>query len=218
MKSRFKGIIFDVDGTLTFTNRLIFDSFNHITQKYLGRKFSDEEIIALFGPTEDVILKEMCKDEYEVARKEYYQYYKENHNIARTYAGIETLIEDLFNDKIILGVFTGKGRTSALITLDELGLTDYFGLIVSGDDVVNHKPHPEGIKKFLEQYNLSPDEVLMVGDAPSDIKAAKAAGVSIASVIWDSYSEDEVKKLNPENIFHSVEELRGFIFKEQERS
>lgn len=212
MKSRFKGIIFDVDGTLTYTNQLIFDSFNHITKKYLGKTFSDEEIIALFGPTEDVILKEMCKDEYDIARKEYYQYYKENHNIARTYAGIETLIEDLFNNKIILGVFTGKGRTSALITLDELGLTDYFGLIVSGDDVVNHKPHPEGILQFLEQYNLSPDEVLMVGDAPSDIKAAKAAGVSIASVIWDSYSEEEVKKLNSNNLFHSVDELRSFIF------
>lgn len=212
MKSRFKGIIFDVDGTLTYTNQLIFDSFNHITKKYLGKTFSDEEIIALFGPTEDVILKEMCKDEYDIARKEYYQYYKENHNIARTYAGIEMLIEDLFNNKIILGVFTGKGRTSALITLDELGLTDYFGLIVSGDDVVNHKPHPEGIIQFLEQYNLSPDEVLMVGDAPSDIKAAKAAGVSIASVIWDSYSEEEVKKLNSNNLFHSVDELRSFIF------
>ncbi|MFZ2863786.1 MAG: HAD family hydrolase [Ignavibacteriaceae bacterium] len=212
MKSRFKGIIFDVDGTLTYTNQLIFDSFNHITKKYLGKTFSDEEIIALFGPTEDVILKEMCKDEYDIARKEYYQYYKENHNIARTYAGIETLIEDLFNNKIILGVFTGKGRTSALITLDELGLTDYFGLIVSGDDVVNHKPHPEGIIQFLEQYNLSPDEVLMVGDAPSDIKAAKAAGVSIASVIWDSYSEEEVRKLNSNNLFHSVDELRSFIF------
>ncbi len=212
MKSRFKGIIFDVDGTLTYTNQLIFDSFNHITKKYLGKTFSDEEIIALFGPTEDVILKEMCKDEYDIARKEYYQYYKENHNIARTYAGIETLIEDLFNNKIILGVFTGKGRTSALITLDELGLTDYFGLIVSGDDVVNHKPHPEGILQFLEQYNLSPDEVLMVGDAPSDIKAAKAAGVSIASVIWDSYSEEEVRKLNSNNLFHSVDELRSFIF------
>lgn len=212
MKSRYKGIIFDVDGTLTYTNQLIFDSFNHITKKYLGKTFSDEEIIALFGPTEDVILKEMCKDEYDIARKEYYQYYKENHNIAHTYAGIETLIEDLFNNKIILGVFTGKGRTSALITLDELGLTDYFGLIVSGDDVVNHKPHPEGIIQFLEQYNLSPDEVLMVGDAPSDIKAAKAAGVSIASVIWDSYSEEEVRKLNSNNLFHSVDELRSFIF------
>jgi len=52
----------------------------------------------------------------------------------------------------------------------------------------------------------------MVGDAPSDIKAAKAAGVSIASVIWDSYSEEEVKKLNSNNLFHSVDELRSFIF------
>ena len=83
MKSRFKGIIFDVDGTLTFTNQLIFDSFNHITKKYLGRSYSDDEIIALFGPTEDVILKEMCKEEYESARKDYYAYYKNNHDIAR---------------------------------------------------------------------------------------------------------------------------------------
>ena len=74
MKSKFKGIIFDVDGTLTFTNQLIFDSFNHITKKYLGRSYTDDEIIALFGPTEDVILREMCKEEYESARKEYYAY------------------------------------------------------------------------------------------------------------------------------------------------
>ena len=82
MKSRFKGIIFDVDGTLTFTNQLIFNSFNHITKKYLGKSFSDEEIISLFGPTEDVILKEICKDEYINARKDYYKYYRDNHDIA----------------------------------------------------------------------------------------------------------------------------------------
>lgn len=125
MKSRFKGIIFDVDGTLTFTNQLIFDSFNHITKKYLGKSYTDEEIIALFGPTEDVILKEMCKDEYENARKDYYAYYKDNHDIARLYQGIKELIIDLYNAGILLSIFTGKGRTSALITLDELGLTDY---------------------------------------------------------------------------------------------
>ena len=83
MNSRFKGIIFDVDGTLTYTNQLIFDSFNHIAEKYIGKRFSDEEIIELFGPTEDVILKEICKDDYESARKDYYSYYKDNHSIAQ---------------------------------------------------------------------------------------------------------------------------------------
>ena len=213
MKSRFKGIIFDVDGTLTFTNQLIFDSFNHITKKYLGKNYSDDEIIALFGPTEDVILKEMCKEEYENARKDYYAYYKNNHDIARLYDGIKELIIDINQAGILLSIFTGKGRTSALITLDELGLTNYFDMIVSGDDVENHKPSPEGIIMFLNKHNLNPKEVLMIGDAPSDIIAARECGVDIASVVWDSYAEDEVKKLNSKNIFHSVDELRNFIFK-----
>ena len=213
MKSRFKGIIFDVDRTLTFTNQLIFDSFNHITKKYLGRTYSDDEIIALFGPTEDVILKEMCKEEYENARKDYYAYYKNNHDIARLYDGIKELIIDINQAGILLSIFTGKGRTSALITLHELGLTDYFDMIVSGDDVENHKPSPEGIIMFLNKHNFNPKDVLMIGDAPSDIIAARESGVEIASVVWDSYAEDEVKKLNSKNIYHSVDELRNFIFK-----
>lgn len=212
-KSRFKGIIFDVDGTLTFTNQLIFDSFNHVTKKYLGKSYSDEEVIALFGPTEDVILKDICKDEYESARKDYYKYYKDNHLIAQLYDGIKSLIVEIKNADILLSIFTGKGRTSALITLDEFELTNYFDLIVSGDDVENHKPSPEGINKFLQMYDLNPKDVLMIGDAPSDIIAAKEAGVEIASVVWDSYAEEEVRKLNPKNIFHSVNELRDFIFK-----
>ena len=213
MNSRFKGMIFDVDGTLTFTNQLIFDSFNHITKKYLGKSFSDEEIIALFGPTEDVILKELCKDEYENARLDYFSYYKNNHDIAQLYDGIKELITDIYNAGILLSIFTGKGRTSALITLDELGLTEYFDMIVSGDDVENHKPSPEGILMFLNKHNLNPSDVLMIGDAPSDIIAANKSGVEIASVVWDSYAENEVRKLNPNNIFHTVDELRDYIFK-----
>jgi len=213
MKTRFTGIIFDVDGTLTFTNQLIFDSFNHITNKYLNKTFSDDEIIQLFGPTEDVILKQLCKNEYDNARRDYYKYYKDNHSIAQLYNGIKDLIVDIHSIGIKLSIFTGKGRTSALITLDETDLTKYFDLIISGDDVNNHKPDPEGIIRFIQMYNLKPQNVLMIGDAPSDIIAANNAGVEIASVVWDSYAEDEVKKLNSKNVFHSVDELRNFIFK-----
>ena len=213
MRTRFKGVIFDIDGTLTYTNRLIFDSFNHIAEKYLGKKYSDKEIIGFFGPTEDVILKELCKENYPAARKDYYNYYKENHSIAQMFDGFRELIIDLKNAGVLLSIFTGKGRTSSLITLDELGITEYFDMIVTGDDVQNHKPSPEGIIKFLKKFNINPNDVLMIGDAPSDVKASKEAGVHIASVVWDSYSEIEVRKLNSGNTFHTVEELRNYIFK-----
>jgi len=52
---KFEGIIFDIDGTLTSTNELIFASFNHVATKYLNKKLTNEEIISLFGPPEDTI-------------------------------------------------------------------------------------------------------------------------------------------------------------------
>ena len=64
---------------------------------------------------------------------------------------------------------------------------------------------------FLEKFRLSREEVLMVGDAPADIRASRTAGVKIASVIWDSYSKDDVLKLYPDYLFYSVGELKEFL-------
>ena len=102
MKKLFDGFIFDIDGTLTSTNQLIFDSFNFIAKKYLNKTFTDEEIVAMFGPTEDVILKEWCRENFEEARAEYYKYYSDNHWMAKLYPGIKEVL-DYLKSKNILG-------------------------------------------------------------------------------------------------------------------
>lgn len=208
---KFTGIIFDIDGTLTSTNELIFASFNYITDKYLGKKFTTEEIVGMFGPTEDQILKELCGVNYQQARTEYYHFYDSNHHIADLYPGINDLLSNLKKKKIKLSIYTGKGRKAAVITLKKLGIHDFFDLIITGDDVKVHKPSAEGILNFLEKYNLNKNEVLMVGDSPADVKAAKSAGVHIASVLWDSYAKEKVLQLKSDFVFHSVEELRIFL-------
>ena len=207
----FKGIIFDIDGTLTSTNELIFKSFNHIADKYLNRTFSNEEIIAMFGPTEDVILEKWCGDNFESARKDYYEFYRSHHYMAELYPGIKELLDNLKRKKILLSIFTGKGREASLITLDELGIKNYFTMIVTGDEVENHKPSPEGILQFIDRYKLKKDEVLMIGDSPGDVKASKEAGIKIASALWDSYAAEKVKNLGSDFYFNTVEELRVFL-------
>ncbi|NWF50699.1 MAG: HAD family hydrolase [Ignavibacteriaceae bacterium] len=212
MEIKFKGIIFDIDGTLTSTNELIFATFNHIAGRYLNKKFTNEEITALFGPTEDVILKEMCGDQFDNAKKDYYSFYTENHSMADLYPGIKNILEFLTNKGVLLSIYTGKGRKAAVITLKKLGIHKFFNLIVSGDDVKEHKPSAEGISVFLTKYNLSKNEVLMIGDAPSDIKASRSAGIKVASVLWDNYAKkEEVLKLNSDFVFYSVEELEKFL-------
>ena len=212
MKNLFDGFIFDIDGTLTSTNQLIFDSFNFIAKKYLNKTFTDEEIIAMFGPTEDVILKQWCGNKFEEARKEYYKYYSDNHWKAELYPGIKEILEYLKSKNFPLGIFTGKGRDASMITLKKLGVDHYFDLIVTGDDVVNHKPSAEGILKFVKHFNLNKERVLMIGDSAGDVKASKEAGIKVASVLWDSYAHEKVKTLNSDYYFHSVEELREFLY------
>jgi HAD superfamily hydrolase (TIGR01549 family) len=213
MNKLFDGFIFDIDGTLTSTNQLIFDSFNFIAEKYLNRTFTDKEIIAMFGPTEDVILKELCGERYEQARKDYYQYYSEQHCIAGLYEGIKEILQYLQGKEYPIGIFTGKGKTASLITLEKLGVDHYFDLIVTGDDVENHKPSPEGIQKFINHFRLKPERILMIGDSVSDVKASKEAGVKIASVLWDSYGHDDVKSMQSDYYFVKVKELKQFLIK-----
>ena len=208
---KFTGIIFDIDGTLTSTNKLIFASFNHIAEKYLHKQFTDEEISAMFGPTEDVILKQWCPDNYDAVRKDYYDFYEQNHSMADLYPGIIEILNILKGKNVLLSIYTGKGRDASIITLKKLKIYDYFDLIITGDEVEEHKPSPEGITLFLEKFNLQKNSALMVGDSPADIKASRAAGVKVASVIWDAYAKEAVINLNPDYLFNSVVELKEFL-------
>ena len=208
---KFDGIIFDVDGTLTSTNDLIFDSFRYISNKYLNRNLTNDEIMKLFGPPEDVILKEWTGDNYPAAREDYYNYYSNNHHMAELYPGIKELLSYIKSKEILLAIFTGKGREAATITLKKLDIFEYFDMIITGDDVVNHKPDAEGINNFIKGFNLVKEKVLMIGDAPGDFKAARSAGVKIASVMWDQYVKEEVKNLSSDFLFYTVDELKEFI-------
>ena len=208
---KFDGIIFDVDGTLTSSNKLIFESFRHITKKHLNKNISDEEIVALFGPTEEQILKEWFKEKAGEVIEDYFDFYESNHHLADIYPGMKEILEYIKSKELPIGIFTGKGRRATEISLKELGIIHFFDLIVSGDEVINHKPSGEGVNLFIEHFKLDKEKVLLIGDAPVDILAAREAGVEIASVVWDSYAEERVKQLKSDYYFHSVEELETFI-------
>jgi HAD superfamily hydrolase (TIGR01549 family) len=204
------GVLFDIDGTLTRTNDLIFATFNFIATKYCGRTYEPREIIALFGPPEEGALIPIVGEERLVeAMDDLCEFYSSHHHaMADLHAGMGDVLAFLKGMGIPLGVFTGKGRRTAMITLDALGIAGYFDLIVSGNDVVRHKPDPEGIRKFIGAFSLAPAEVLMVGDAMGDITASKGAGATSVAVLWDSYDRERVGGAGADFVF---EEVSGFL-------
>ena len=202
-----------MDGTLTQTNQLIFDSFNHVAEKYLNKSLTPKEIVALFGPPEKEAVENMIgSQQIDSAMNEYYHFYQERHNdLASLYPGIKDLLEFIKSKGIIISLFTGKGRRTTEITLHEFGIEQYFDSVVTGDDVDHFKPSGDGIRIIMRKFSLQPDEVLMVGDAVADIKAAGEFGVPIAAVVWDSYGKDKVVEAKTDLLFHSVGEFRTWL-------
>ena len=206
-------IIFDMDGTLTQTNQLIFDSFNHIAERYQGKRFSEPEITAMFGPPEEGALVAIVgESRIEPALAEYLEFYRANHaRLAKVYPGIKELLELVKGKKRKVALFTGKGASTTMITLREFGLADYFDIVVTGNDVVRHKPSGEGILKILDRFGLEPREALMVGDSVADLRASRDAQVSMAAALWDSYGKERLLAMGPDYQFPDVPTFHSWL-------
>jgi HAD superfamily hydrolase (TIGR01549 family) len=206
-----------MDGTLTRTNELIFASFNHVADKYLGKTLTRPEIIALFGPPEEGGLAKLLGEEEAVtAMDDLCSFYDDHHEeMASLHSGIEDLLGFLKLQGVKLAIFTGKGKRTTEITLRALNIARYFDLIVSGTDVVHHKPHPEGIEKVMSAFKVDPAQVLMVGDALSDVKASRSAGVKVAAAVWDSYDRDRLLQSGADYVFHNPAEMLMWFKKHQ---
>ncbi len=209
---RISCIIFDLDGTLTQTNELIFATFNHVIQKYLGKTFTPAEIVATFGPPEEIAIERLVgKQNIENAMDDFYSFYEDNHALAVAHEGVHEILSKLKQKGVVIALFTGKGRRTTLITLEKFDMKQYFDLIVTGSDVVNHKPSADGIRNVLRMFKLMPEQTLMVGDAVSDVKAAHEAGVGMAAVLWDSYAKDHVLQMDADYFFHDIPEFAEWL-------
>lgn len=206
-------VIFDLDGTLVRTNELIYASFNHLMERHLGRRMEPPEIVALFGPPEEgAIEKVFGRERVAPLMDELLEYYSAEHSsLAGLHDGIVEILRFLRGRNTRLAVFTGKGKWTTEITLRAFDLERYFDLVVTGNDVQQHKPSPEGILQALDRFGLQPSQALMVGDSVSDAKAGHAAGVRVASVLWDAFDPAKVRAVNSTCVFESVASFDAWL-------
>jgi len=183
---RFETVLFDLDGTLIDSAALILASFRHATRTVLGRVIPDEVLLANVGGGS--IETQMSVFDRERAG-ELVRVYREHNNAAyrrvETFAGIEAVLERLQGEGRRLGVVTVKSRPTVDVTFQVLpALGRYFGTVVTADDTERHKPDPEALLLALGRLGADAASAVYVGDAPFDVRAAKAAGMVAVAVAW----------------------------------
>lgn len=89
---------------------------------------------------------------------------------------LEQMLEDLHR-QYKLGIVTGRVRygVDEIFTLREI--RHLFDAVITFEDYTNPKPHPESLLLALNRLGISSKEALYIGDSPTDIEAANAAGV-----------------------------------------
>ncbi len=206
-----KGVIFDFDGTLADTLPLCIRAFRHSIEPRLGRSLSDQEIIATFGPSEEGTIKALIPDYYNEGVTSYLAHYEQFHgDYPDLFPGVQALLDDLQTKAVKLALVTGKGEHSAAVSLKFYKLTPYFSAFGYGDLSMNSKTG--NINRIAKDWKLMPDELLYVGDAPSDIIACRKANVRIASAAWASTADvSELQKQQPDYLFTSVDAFREWL-------
>lgn len=187
-----KAIVFDFDGTIANTLPLIFIGIQSVFREFAQMTLSDSDVIARFGPTEEgIIYSGVARSDFERAVGRFFEIYETEHErVVAQNDAIHELLAGLKQKGLRLGLFTGKGRRAAEISLRKLNLAKYFNVILTGDDVTAPKPHPEGIFLALSLLNVKPHETAYVGDSAADMQAAKRAGVLSIGVHWLETSQN----------------------------
>ena len=186
--SKYRVLLFDLDGTLCDTDEMIVQTMFAIYQKRKPvKERTREELYYFSGPP----IKETLKREFpNEDQEEMYTLFKE---VSKGYYPkcvkpypfeIETL-KALKEKGYLLGVVTNKGLPLTLYSLEICHIDGFFDVIVSADDVSVPKPDPSGIKKALEKLNIkNKKEVLYLGDNDIDYETASNAGVDTLLVTW----------------------------------
>jgi pyrophosphatase PpaX len=213
---KFKGIVFDRDGTLFDSLDVILRSFDYGIEPFTEKRPSRKEWIAAFGPAElDVLAKFIPIEHKQAAFNRFFEYYRDHFHEIHFYPGMRELLFRLKETGAKLMLFTGGGHVSTHFCLEQTGILHLFDALICGEDVQHPKPNPEGILKLLQEQKINPSEMIVVGDAGSDIEAGKAAGIFTAWLCWSENAKLSQPKVEPDFSCISVRELEEILLQEE---
>jgi HAD superfamily hydrolase (TIGR01509 family) len=210
----FEAVIFDWDGTLADTRRVIVISF----QKALGEigvKVPSEYIERRIGVGAAETIREILQQAHVqwdeglvsriVERKSEVQI--ELAGEVPLFLGVKELL-DALHGKVKVALASMNNRSVIVHMLKQKRLEPYFGVVLTAESVSHSKPDPEIFLQAAAQLKSNPQRSVVVEDSVFGVRAAKSAGMGCVAVTTGVYSESELKQEKPDLIVESLKDRR----------
>jgi len=215
----FEAVIFDWDGTLADTRKVIVVSFQkalkeinlEVSTEYIERRIgigaSDtfREILAAANRrVDEKVVKQL------VARKSKVQVGLANEVVLLE--GARELLKEL-QSKVKVGLASMNNRSVIMHLLQNNNIAECFDTILTVEAVSHSKPDPEIFLKTAENLNAKPQGCVVFEDSIFGVEAAKSAEMRCVAITTGVYSRQELAAKKPDLIVGTLKDpkIRKFI-------
>ncbi|MCP3953850.1 MAG: HAD family hydrolase [Desulfobacterales bacterium] len=197
--SRFKAIIFDLDGTLLDSLEDIADSMNLVLESCGFPTHPIDAYKYFIGDGMDILVKRTLPGEKRnpdilkkclTAMKKIYskQWAAKTH----PYPGIASLLNRCKVIGLKMGILSNKPDDATQATVNHFLLPEIFAAIHGARPNIPKKPHSLGAKLMAGQLGVEPEECIFLGDMPVDMQTAVAAGMYPVGALWGMRTASEL--------------------------
>jgi pyrophosphatase PpaX len=196
----FDPILLDLDGTVIDSVALIRESHRHAVRTVLGEDWEDERLVANVGRP---LIEQMAVFSPDRAQELYDVYRVWNHAntsaLLLAYDGVEAALRELKADGRRLGIVTSKSHDAVDLAWGVLPtLRELFDVVIAAEDTERHKPDAAPLLEALRRLDAGTEGACYVGDAPFDMMAGRAAGLTTIAVTWGFFPPHELLSLGPD--------------------
>jgi len=180
-RRNFRGIVFDLDGTLIDSYEAIATSLNHARQAFGKPPMSIGEVRLQVGHGLESLIESWVDSEQvdrgvELFREKYTEVYSQ---ATRLLPQVAATVENLLQLEIPMAVASNKPARFTAPILQGFGLDAAFKAILGPDTVGSTKPDPAMLTAAVAALALPREEVVYVGDMVLDVESADRAGLEV---------------------------------------
>ena len=211
----YRYILFDLDGTLTYSHRGIFACFRYALEK-MGKELpTDEALRPCVGPSLMYSFQTFFKMTEEQA-VEATRLYRERYSVIgwqenEEIEGAKELLADLKQAGYILALSTSKPKRYADRIVEKFGFDQYLTETVGPDADDKLSTKAAVIEETVRLLGADKKQCLMVGDTKFDVEGAALAGVDCVGLTLGYGSEEELRAYKPKYIFHTFSQLKAAL-------
>ena len=228
MSFGFKGVIFDLDGTIADTSEDLSAAINLMRESFGFERISKAEVLKHINNGARAFVngclsyetdffpeyknKDFSEKFLEDAFNRYLKFYAEHYlENTKLYNGIYELVKALDEKKIKMCVLSNKHDDMTKRIVKELLGNNYFVEILGGSERFLPKPNPGSALYLAGQMGIAPDEILYVGDSDIDMKTAVDSGMFALGVLWGYRPENILIETGAKKTVNNPDEILDFV-------